>query len=874
MKKKKKNNKVTNKTITKKSEYGLGRLLCDILLISLFVAGGYATLIKYHLVAEPTIKSFESKLDVTENVNIGIGEKFSVNQSDVSNEKLVWRSLDDTIAKVDNGIIEAVSEGSTNVTVEDEEGNIRTIYVYVNKDNIVSRANLENSKSFVISYNINGGTTSKSNVTTTCTTGKSCAISGSIGTKSGYDFIGWTTKSNGTNDGYNWTGWSGTWNFKNGQYGISNNRLTLYAMWDKKGNKANRYTITYNANGGSGTMKSQVCIANQTCTIRANTLTRSGYTFSGFATTPDTSKAGYNWTGWTGPWKYKNGQYGIKDNKLVLYARWKKNSGSSSTSEDKVTIIYKANGGYGSMDTTTCTKGKSCTIASNKFTKSGYKFIKWRTTASTSVPGYNWTGWKGTWNFTNGQYGINNNTLVLYATWEKSSGSSEPSTPTTGTQFKIIYKANGGSGSMDNTICTKGQKCTVAANKFTRKGYKFTKWRTNASTNVAAYNWTNWSGTWNFSNGQYGVKDNELILYATWEKEGSSTTGDKFTITYDANGGKGSMPSHTCTKGTTCSIKSNSFTKSNYVFAGWTTNSNGKDDGYKWTGWSGTWKYTNGQYGIKNNSLKLYAMWKKKETTPTAPTSSYDVTTDTRFNGYKQVTSYKGSTMSYKLVAANGNDFMLVHVSDPTKQLKTAFPKYGAVYTAENILKAEIQSYGYSNKAMVAVNASFFNMGGNNQPCGKYMLNKGKEMAGLLSGAGGTVAGLGNDGKMRSYGFNGSNNSSVKSTIINAGVKNTWAVFGDILSWDGTITKNNGGDEGTNRTVLCQYDTNNFILFSGHGKLYTVANTLKSVGCKYAVNLDGGGSRKLYYKTNTQGTMTKRFGGGRLIPDMLYFVEQ
>ena len=176
---------------------------------------------------------------------------------------------------------------------------------------------------------------------------------------------------------------------------------------------------------------------------------------------------------------------------------------------------------------------------------------------------------------------------------------------------------------------------------------------------------------------------------------------------------------------------------------------------------------------------------------------------------------------------------------------------------------------------MVAVNASFFNMGSTNTPCGQYMLNKGKEMHALGTGKGGTVAGLGSDGLMRSYGFNGSNNSSVKNTILNNGVKNTWAVFGDIISWDGTLTSNAGGDNGTNRTVLCQFDANNFILFSGHGVLKNVAAKLKSEnGCKYAVNLDGGGSRKLYYKTNTQASMTKRFGGSRYVPDMLYFVEQ
>ena len=48
--------------------------------------------------------------------------------------------------------------------------------------------------------------------------------------------------------------------------------------------------------------------------------------------------------------------------------------------------------------------------------------------------------------------------------------------------------------------------------------------------------------------------------------------------------------------GTNTAIRSNTFTKTGYTFAGWTTRTDGVDDGYNWTGWSGTWKYVDGQY--------------------------------------------------------------------------------------------------------------------------------------------------------------------------------------------------------------------------------------------------------------------------------------
>ena len=88
----------------------------------------------------------------------------------------------------------------------------------------------------------------------------------------------------------------------------------------------------------------------------------------------------------------------------------------------------------------------------------------------------------------------------------------------------------------------------------------------------------------------------------------------QYTITYNANGGSGTMASHKVTPGSSVKIKDNEFTRTGYTFAGWTTKSDGSDDGYGWStsthaGWSGTWNYTNGQYGIANNKLALYARW-------------------------------------------------------------------------------------------------------------------------------------------------------------------------------------------------------------------------------------------------------------------------
>ena len=129
-------------------------------------------------------------------------------------------------------------------------------------------------------------------------------------TRDGYTFGGWYTGENGT----------GTKIDENTLMSNTSDH-TLYAKWT-----ANTYTITYNANGGSGTMDSMAIKYNDSVSIKANTFTRNGYTFAGWTTNSNGIDDSYGWTGWSGTWKYIDGQYGITGGKLNLYARWTANT--------------------------------------------------------------------------------------------------------------------------------------------------------------------------------------------------------------------------------------------------------------------------------------------------------------------------------------------------------------------------------------------------------------------------------------------------------------------------------------------------------------------------------------------------------------------
>ena len=416
----------------------------------------------------------------------------------------------------------------------------RRISQYIASDKFTANANQTIyagwKAGYLIEYNANGGSGTMNS--TLATTGSSVTIKSNGFTRDGYLFEGWTTNSNGTDDGYGWTGWSGTWNYTSGKYGIANSKLVLYARWKT----IKTYTISYNSNGGSGTMSSDTVSTGGAATIKNNTFTRSGYTFAGWTTNSDGTDDGYGWAeGWSGTWNYDNGQYGIANNALVLYARWNPKS---------YTINYNANGGSGTMSSSTVSSGSSVTIKNNAFTKKGYTFAGWTTNSNGTDDGYGWTAGKSyTWNYDNGQKGISNNTLKLYARWTVNS-------------YTISYNSNGGSGTMSSSTVSTGGSVTIKSNTFTRTGYKFVGWTTNSNGTDDGYGWTaGKSYTWNYDNGQLGVTNNSLVLYARWDNH--------FTVTYNDNGGSGcSSSSKTVTYGSTYGNLCTP-TRSGYIFAGW-----------------------------------------------------------------------------------------------------------------------------------------------------------------------------------------------------------------------------------------------------------------------------------------------------------------
>jgi uncharacterized repeat protein (TIGR02543 family) len=122
-----------------------------------------------------------------------------------------------------------------------------------------------------VTFDNNGGSGSMSPQSASTAT----AITSNSFTKNGFTFGGWSATQNGSlvyADGASYPFSSST---------------TLYAIWTA--NSPTSFTVTFDATDGTGSMNPQS--ASSAAALNANTFTRSGYTFAGWATTRNGSVA-------------------------------------------------------------------------------------------------------------------------------------------------------------------------------------------------------------------------------------------------------------------------------------------------------------------------------------------------------------------------------------------------------------------------------------------------------------------------------------------------------------------------------------------------------------------------------------------------------
>ncbi len=153
------------------------------------------------------------------------------------------------------------------------------------------------ASAYTIEYDANGGSGAPDAQTKYY--GTVLTLSAAKPTREGYTFLGWSTDSTVLSAAYTAGG-----EYKN------DSSATLYAVWRK-----NTYTVSYDANGGSGEPSSQKKVHGEALTLSSTKPSKAGYTFLGWSADKSAASASYS----------AGGDY-TENKDITLYAVWKENT--------------------------------------------------------------------------------------------------------------------------------------------------------------------------------------------------------------------------------------------------------------------------------------------------------------------------------------------------------------------------------------------------------------------------------------------------------------------------------------------------------------------------------------------------------------------
>lgn len=384
------------------------------------------------------------------------------------------------------------------------------------------------------------------------------------------------------------------------------------------------YTLTFDANNGTGDAPDAISpLYGQTVTIPgANTLTRTGYRFSGWNTLATGAGTTYA----------EDSSYVMPNSNTTLYAKW----------TPVYSIAYDGNGSTSGdvAPTESYLAGASVIIAypeSTSLEKIGYVFSHWNTRADGTGTTY-----------TKGQsITMPSQNLALYATWvlavydityELYAGTNNPSNPATYTietatitlldpsregytfggwyeddEFTVpitqitigsygevevhakftlnSYTLSFNKGSADGGDAPASQ--TVGYNTYAtlpvqgdatmyKTGYYLSRWHVQSDLSDSGYE----------PGALYAMPAADTTLYAAW------ALNDTKYVIFNSNGGSGSMANQGIVQGLSANLTANAFTRTGYTFAGWALSA------------GGSVAYADGaSFTMGSSNVTLYAKW-------------------------------------------------------------------------------------------------------------------------------------------------------------------------------------------------------------------------------------------------------------------------
>ena len=279
--------------------------------------------------------------------------------------------------------------------------------------------------------------------------------------------------------------------------------------------KGNEIAITFDPNGGAGSMKPMSVNPGVGNKLTDNTFTRENYTFTGWNTAADG-------TGDT----YADGAIVNFSANTTLYAQWTQNP----------VITFDANGGKGIMGTQTVNPGVSAALSANTFTRADYDFAGWNTKADGTG-----TAYADKTNITT------NENVTLYAQW-------------------ALHKYHVRWLNWDDSVLQEGE--------YTCEEYAYyddfehpipPKPEDENYTYKFANRWTPYDETKGIDG--WGFNPHEDVDFKAVFKEFK-----KLTVTFNANGGDGTMDTVKIANGSSDEpymLPKCDFTREGYVFDGW-----------------------------------------------------------------------------------------------------------------------------------------------------------------------------------------------------------------------------------------------------------------------------------------------------------------
>lgn len=349
-------------------------------------------------------------------------------------------------------------------------------------------------------------------------------------TRTGWQFLGWSKYIDG-DPMYKRNGENGL----QGSLTLYRGTTELFAIW-----KSIEMTLEFNPNGGTGSMETLIASSDNNYYVTiplSTTFTKAGFVCDGWADSADADEVQYSF-----------GQRIQLTASKVIYAVWVPVSESNKYTLTFVSDITAKNM---PSDITNEDGNKTFTIPRVKPESEGMVFIGWTLVQGGTVPTH----------YMGDSFTATGPTSKLYAVWQKGTGT-----------WTVTFDPNGGTGEPKPlSMVVTGESWTFTIPDVKPpilSGYTFMGWSENPDI-TDKMNLPRMGS-------QYTSYKDDLTLYAIWEKG----TVALLTITFDANGGTGNVPSEMTVDGigklnVTIPAEPIPTAPEGYVFKGWCENSAG-----------------------------------------------------------------------------------------------------------------------------------------------------------------------------------------------------------------------------------------------------------------------------------------------------------